>query len=232
MWFLDNIVEYLETARDWFLDAYYEVNGWIIPFRYLAPPLYGLYVVFYYLEYYFDQFNNWLAWAGDRIDEILSSWDIWDLLAVPISWAEDAINWVNNWWNNVQSGINAWWTSTSSTVQGWIDSAVDGFLYLVDQAEAAIASLTTTWDNFWTVTWPALVADLGGLRSSWDSFIATILPDLATWTGVGSLVESTIRIFFPFYDELVAFWGEIQNFFSDPEDYLVRKLESMLERFW
>ena len=62
--------------------------------------------------------------------------------------------------------------------------------------------------------------DIGGLRSLWDNFVTTTLPGLATWAGVGSLVESTLKEWLPFYDDLRRLWTSIAEFIVDPWGYL------------
>ena len=232
MWFMSNIIQLCNDAAGWLYEIYLDIYGWPYPFWLAARSFLDLSYIFAGLAWRFSEFNDWLIWAGDKIESILSSGDILSFLSTWLDYATWAWTWVFNAIDNVTDIIDSWWTSIGSIVQGWIDQAKDYALGLVDQVEDSLANLRSSWDDFWTLTWPDLVADIGGLRSSWDSFLATTLPGLATWIGVQDLIESTIRTWFPFYDELVQFWSGIRDFFSDPEDYLVRKLETMLERFW
>jgi len=64
------------------------------------------------------------------------------------------------------------------------------------------------------------LASFNNLKSSYDSFVISTLPGLATWAGVGSLVESTLREWLPFYDDLSRLWTSIAEFIVDPWGYL------------
>ncbi|MBA7568152.1 hypothetical protein ES708_09873 [subsurface metagenome] len=216
MWFLDYIIERLADARDWLLDAYLEVAGWIWPFYYLKYPLYGLYVVFYYLTRYFGYFNDWLEWAAGRIGEIISEWDIWSILATPISWAQKAWDWVYYAASNIWEAVGRWWEATRTTVLGWIDTAYDYALSLyyslsasvhswIDAATGWFKEVAVAWDHFWRITLPGLL-DYLKLEYWWDTKL---------WA-VDGLIGSKLAEWFPFYDDLV-------EFVSDPGEYLLAK---------
>lgn len=232
MFFMTWIVDRLNYISSLFYELYIDslYAGW--PLEILADWFLSISNYFADLALDFSDFGSWVNSVTDQIAGFLNWTNIWSNL---ISWVPniEALNtWFYTWWDNVLTVVNTWWTSTMEEVQGWIDAVRNYALALYDNLLATVNYLSETWDNFWTITWPALVADLGGLRSSWESFLSTTLPDLATWAGVGSIVESTIQNYFPFYDELVSLWGGILEMFTDPEDYLIKKLETALERFW
>jgi len=232
MWFLSYIIEQLASARDWLLDAYYEVDGWIFPFYYLKYPLYGLYVVFYYLVYYFGDFNNWLVWAADRIDEILSEWDIWSLLSAPISWAETAYNWVNNATSNIWQTVNSWWTATSPTILGWIDAAKGYSLSLYNSLLSNLNTLQSEWDNF-KADFPSLDNILLWFSNWWGNIRANL--DL-WWSDklleIQGLITSRLVEFAPFWEGWQDWRDQVAEFFSDPLQWVYDKLDEWFERFW
>ncbi len=232
MAFTDRIFSLLWDISDDFYNAYLEVKGWIWPFNLLQYPLNALSWAFWDLLTPIADLGDWIASSNIDIVGILTSSQIFALLGTWLDYAEDAWAWVFNAWWNVRAIIDGWWISTSGIVLAWIDSAAASVQTLINQASAFLAELRSEWDNFWTMTWPNFLSDFWNLRTAWDSFLSVTLPGLATWDGIGSLVESTLRSWFPFRDELAALWGEIRTMFADPEDYLIKKLETALDRFW
>ncbi len=229
MRFTDPIFSLVWDISDFFFDAFLTVEEWIWPFNLLQYPLYAIRQAFFQLLSPIANLGEWIDSVGSGAGGILDMWDILDFLAPWLDFATRAFNWTQNAALIISRQINEWWSSTGNQVQGWIDSAVAGFQSLISQVSASLGDLRTEWDNFWTLTWPALVLDLGSLRSSWESFVSTSLPGLATWSGTGDLIDSTIRTWFPFYDDLVTLWGDMLEFFTNPLDYLA----SLLERwFW
>ncbi len=223
MRFLDSIIEWFYSLAVASWDAYQEVKGWVWPLHLLSEPLYDLHWAFYNLYYYFGEFNEWLTWASDRINDILSIWDIFSLTTTWRTYASAAWAWVLDAWWNVWDIVDSWWSTTSLTVQAWIDQAIYDVNTLGDQVVASLGDLRSSWEDFLTLTWPSMVADLGGLRVDFVNFLVNILPGLATWTGVNDLVESTMRSWFPFYDDLVIIWDDVAEFFTDPWEWLLSR---------
>ncbi len=232
MVFMTWIVYRLNDAGNWFynlyLDAYFA--GW--PLDLLADRFLSLSSAFYNLAWHFSDFGTWVNQAAVQLQGILS----WSTIYSNIVSYWPGINqigaWFTSWTANVGDIVGSWWSTTSLTVQTWIDQAVVNIGLLTDQLEASVVQLAASWSDFWTLTWPAMLSDLGGLRSSWDNFLAGVLPGLATWTGVETFVNSQLTSWFPFYDELAAAWGGIQEFFADPEEWLYRSVDRIFERFW
>lgn len=156
-------------------------------------------------------FRDWCMNVADEIATFLDSWDILGLLAIPIKWAQDAWDWISSAWTNVWQIVTAWWESTALPfVNGLIDIAKTWAGELINIAQIGVNLLMATWDHFWTTT----------------------LPTLATIFTVENLIDSTIKVWFPFYDELVSIWNEILEFFADPPQYVYNKLDEFFERFW
>lgn len=213
MWFLDNIVIWLASARDWLRDAYEEVADWPIPFFYLCYPLYGLYVVFHYLTYYFGKFNEWVDYAHNWIEQILTEYDIYQAFKDYFTYAINAWNWILNFWTYVGAKVNEWWKPTAATVQGWISIAAQG-----------LNDLLVAWDTFWQITFPNWTTELLKISSELSHFFTAILPTLFDikyaeiwWVGkakdIASLIDTEFKIRLPFYNELVIF-------FTNPFDWI------------
>ncbi len=232
MRFTDRIFSLFWDISDYFYNAYKTASDWIWPFNAIQYPLYALYRAFWSLLDPIAAMGEWLGDMDDRLVGFLDRAGILSLLQTWLTYAEDSWYWIRNSWSNILDVIRAWWTGVAGDVLAWIDQARDFAATLVAGVMEDLGMLRSSWDNFWTTTWPAMLSDLGMLRSSWESFLSSTLPNLATWTGSQALIETTLRSWFPFYDELVQFWSGIRDLFSDPEGYLVRKLETMLVRFW
>jgi len=232
MWFMNWIVDRLITISYWFYDLYYDSYyvGW--PLDVLSDWFYSLAVTFSELAWDFSDFGTWVNMVAAKITDLLNWTTVWSNIISIIPNLENLRDWFYSWWLNVYGVVADWWTATSWTVQGWIDTAVENVMLFLNQLEASLVNLRASWDTFWTITWPAMLSDLAGLRTAWGDFIAGILPDLATWTGVGDLIESALRSWFPFYDDLAALWGDIKAFFTDPEDWLYKSADRIIERFW
>lgn len=232
MRFLDWIVEYLWEIGEWFWEAYKEVDDWVWPFYFLADPLWEIQRIFGWLSWEFEAFNEWVYDTVDKLQDILSKWDIWDFFEWWFDAAEKAWNWVRDAWDNIWTTVEEWWNTTWPTVQGWIAVATQGF----DELKAA-------WDNFWEVTWPGLLDDIAGLEAAWDNFWTVTFPSLVsfTWLGIwwdarlldiNSLIESWTLTLAPFW----AGWQEIRDtvleFFADPLKWLYDRIEDFMDRYW
>lgn len=232
MWFINYIIEQLATARDRLLDAYNEVTGWIFPFGYLAYPLYGLYTAFYYLVYYFGNFNDWLVWADGRITQIISEYDIWSILSTPISWAQVAYNWVYYATYNVQTVITGWWSATSSTVMSWVYAANDYALFLYNSLLSSINIIQSQLDNL-DLEFPDIPELLAWFLNWWGN----ILANLNLWWSdrlfeIQGLITSKFIEFTPFWEGWQELRSEVTEFFDDPLQWVYDKIDEFAERFW
>lgn len=210
MKWVDNIFSFVWDISDWFLDAYLEVSGWIWPFNHLKYPLYGLYKVFWGL---LNPIAHFGAWARDiwlKVEDIISEWDIWSILSVPIRWAEDAWNWVRYAWINVLNLIGDWWGSTSCIVLGWIDVAKQWLSDRIEEVKALASKTSSDLSNFFTVT----------------------LPQLVGWGELDSIIISYLRTWFPMYNSFCLLWDSIEEFFADPLEWIYNRLEDFFERYW
>jgi len=226
------ISERFSAASGFFYLAYLEILDWMYPFWMLSEPFYELSGLCADLSWDFYDFAIWVRTITDRIQDVFS-WDIvWSYILTVVPNLEDLRDWFYNWWPNVYGVVAEWWAATSWTVRAWIDQAAGNTMTFINQVETSLADLRDAWDTFRTITWPGMLSDLAGVRTAWEDFISGILPNLATWTGVGELVESTLRSWFPFYDDLAALWGGIREFFTDPEDWLYKSIDRIIERFW
>jgi len=220
MWFMDQIVAWLNSVSQYFLDAYDEVRGWVFPFYYLAMPLYWLYASFFYISYYFSQFNEWLDWAAGQLSQLLSWGTVWSYILSYVPNLISLRDWFYDWWGSIRAKITDWWSAESVTVRGWIDTAVQPF-----------NSLKSDWDSFWQYTWPGWESIVDSLKSDWDNFWSFTFPNLvsrgwltAWWNDrlkdVQSLLDSAFTARASWWEGWQDIRTSVLTFFSDPVEYL------------
>lgn len=216
MWFLDWIIQDLTDVKDFFYDAYQEVSGWVWPFYYLADPLYGLYRVFRYLVWDFEDFNNWVDDVASKIGDVLSFSSIYSYFSDYFDAALDAWEWVRYAWGNVWDIVDDWWYSTSQTVRGWIENAAGWLEELIYQAETWLAGLQSAWDS-----WAAKIPSWNEVWSWWGNWWGNILAQLDLWWkqkvgDISGLVDTAIKNWAPVLDSWQTIYTLFGSFFEDP----------------
>jgi len=223
MWFLDQIVSWLNSIKEWFFAAYLEVSTWTWPFNNLATPLWYIYTAFIYLKAYFIDFNDWVNDTVIKLTTILSYANISSYFSSIFNAATNAWNWILNATWNIWVEVENWWSSVSLTVQSWIDAAKDMLLLLIGELELAVVALQAAWETF--QSWiPSLTEILSWFTDWWGWILARII----SWGGlpatlIQALIDSTLLSWFPWYDTLVEIWNEIVAFFANPWDYIEAK---------
>lgn len=210
MWFLDQIVEYLAVARDAIYEAWQVVQGWWVPFRYLAPPLWGLYRALDRVVYGFYFFNLWIDNLASQLATIPTFPAIYAYFKTYFDYAVNAWNWIVNAWSNITAIVNNWWLSVQQTVLAWIEQAKQFLMTFIDQLNVWVANLQATWDNFWVNIFPTLLDKL------------TLNSILATW----------FKDFEPFWQGWQDWRDKVIEFFTDPLQWIYDRLEEWFERFW
>ncbi len=229
MWFLDQIISWLGSARDSLYSAYLEVRGWIWPFHHLSTPLYDIYTAFFYLTIYFSYFNDWVTDTATKLTTILSYTNISSYFSYYFDAAINAWNWVVSAWGNVINIIGDWWATTSTTVLGWIDVAWQSLEFLIDQVDKWVGIIAGEWEEFklstpsifemivWFVTWPARIITLIIQYGYLDS------------KEIDELTDSKLRAWSSFWDGWQDVRDWIMKFNADP---LGQLLELFEDWFW
>ena len=230
--FMAPITERLSAAAADFYAAWLEVDGWVWPFNLLSTPLYGLYVTFWWIAYHFGEFSNWINWMAGKAAAILGQADIFGLLRTWLDYASNAWSWVANAYTNVANIVNTWWISTSWAVRSWIDEAASGLQLLVDQLTASVVGIREDIDQF-IDRLPAL----DELVSWWDNWTGNILLIVYDWwSGALVQVQGLINSAFVAREGLWSGWQDwrdkVTEFFSDPEEWLYKAADRIIERFW
>jgi len=217
---LTSITDVFNSIGSWFFEIYLEVYGWVWPFWMVADLFYKLAELFISLAGHFQNVWGIIEIIVRRINELLD-WDtIQSYLLGYVPNLEDIRDWFYYWTFYVGGEITSWWTSTMVEVQGWIDIATEG-----------IDTLRASWSSFWNITFPQWTSSLDTLRADWDNFWTVTVPtfvsqfDLDTWwqsrlTDLDNLMNTKLRDWFPFYDDLTQLWDSIAEFFVDPFDWI------------
>ena len=248
MWWMIQIIIWLQSVRDWLLNAYYTVNGWIWPFKALATPLYYIYVAFFYLALYFVNFQNWIIEVTNRLSQILSITQITSYFQTWITYATTAYNWVVSATTNVRLILDSWWREASQQVYFAIEQAKYWVLVQLNNLAYNYAAVQAWWNDFCTYTWPQWLASLQSLWNSFTAFVAsigqTILSHLnAFWSSTifpafESIWQTLAALHIPTWDEIRSFifsslpgiadilnwWNE---FYKDVKEFFLNPLDTL-----
>jgi hypothetical protein len=218
--FFDYIREWFIWATSVFVLAAMEAYSWPLVGNWLGDTFNNLSTFTSRVAGELWDASNWYEEISGKVGDYLS-WDtIWSYILSYVPNLEALSGWFYSWWGNVSAVIANWWASMQTAVQGWISAAVQPF-----------NSMLTAWSNFWNSLWPQLLSSFYSLQSSWNNFWLVTFPNLVnfswltTWWNsklleVNSLIDSTIKSHFPFYDDLIKLWGSIVEFFTSPLQYL------------
>jgi len=232
MWFLEKIIEWLDSIAGYFYSAYETVADWIFPFNLLATILYYIYYAFATLARYFVAFNDWADEIARKLAEQLNIETILSYLRTFIDYATLAWEWVQNAASYISSRLNEFWISIRPLILAWIEN--------IRQAlQAQINELATFYEQI-RQNIAEILKQLPPLSELWAWFKdwwAHVLHPLTSWwheklKEIQSLVFSWLKEMFPFYNELVELWNEIKKFFADPLQWLYDKMDEFFERFW
>lgn len=195
---------------------------------------------------WFSNAKNWFYTAAVKCYDLQGSWNnVWDELATILSWAniqsfirswlpdlESVVNWFGNWVGNIVNQVNIWWDTTQVYVKSWIEDAKQFLQTQINSLDNWLTDLNAAWDQ-WKVKIPSF-------DEVWAWFVdwwASVRAKVETWwdetlPSVSDLINSTLRDWFPFYDDLAALWADIKLFFTDPMQWIYERLEDFTERFW
>lgn len=174
------------------------------------------------------------------------------------TWTQTQLNNLQSTFNTLITDVESWTTTQLNNIQATLTALItDLELWTTTQLNNLQATFNALIGNVesWTVTQidnakSAILAVIGDLET-WTiteiNTIQSILTTLIDWAAlttwitawwnerlldIQSLINGTLQAWFPFYDELVALWGDIKLFFTDPEDWLYKSADRIIERFW
>lgn len=232
MWFINNIVTYCNSISDYFYSIYVEVLGWIYPFWYIARFFYYLCDLFNNLAWAFYSFSQWADDVNSKVTNILTYANIRSYFDNFFFWAFEAWSWTSNAWTIVVSIINSWWGSVGYTVRVWIEDAKQWAGAQIDSLVGTINYILAWWNEFQPKI-PSIDEILSWFTDWWGKILASIISwGALTGIQISTLIDSKIRDWLPFYDELAGLWGDIKLFFTDPLQWAYDRAEEFMDRFW
>lgn len=232
MRFIDTIFSLVWDISDFFYDAFLEVKGWGWPLYLLQHPLWGLQRVFWDLLTPIAELGDWADDVAAKVSNILGKTDILLLLSTWLTYAENAWSWVQIAGEIIAYYINTWWKTALATVQGLINTAAAAVSTLIDNVAQGLSSLQTTWDNFWTMTWPEWTRKLDSVTIAWNNFWTITYPTLLTKTDADALMNTKVKEAEPGWAGWSDFREKVVLFLTDPLDWIrTYVLEPIVEDF-
>lgn len=227
-WF-NSILSYLSDISDWFYDAYLTVNGWVSPFWHLASPLYSIYRAFYYLNYYFGQFSEWVFLATAKLSQILSIDVIRTYFGEYFQAAFNAWQWVQSAPAQIFSQVSYWWNSIQYDVLAWIENAKQWALAQINNLAGALAEVQTWWNSF-----KANIPSLNAILSWFTNWWGNVLSHLNSWWNerlgdIEDLLLSWTLELAPFWEGWQEIRDDVYTFFASPFDWIFSHFEDW---FW
>lgn len=166
---------------------------------------------------------DWEYVIEDAISSILSEVDILALLRDWLDWAQWAWEWIQDVWYYVTDIVSEWWQLEDNPIRLFIDALGEALQAAINAVSLALSSLQAAWDDF-----KGRIPTIDEVIAWFGNWWAQILTPLTAWWNerlveVNTLVNDIIKEWFPFYDDLVSIWGEIQAFFTDPLEFVWQK---------
>lgn len=230
--FMGWMVDQLVGISDLFYGIYSTVIEWVWPFWKAADFFYWLGSFFMDLALTFSDFSLWVDNIANKILTVLSFGDIYDYFKDLFDAALNAWDWVQNISTDIGSIIATWWEGTSTTVLGWIETAKNDLIFWTNWLYGQVVELRED------VTYLlGQVPDVSGVLawfSNWTGNVSSIIDNWWTSTvgGVVALINSA-------FTERESFWAgwqdwkdKVTEFFSDPEEWLYKAVDRIIERFW
>lgn len=232
MRFIDDIFSFVWDISGYFYNAQSEVRSWPWPFWYLYAPLYELHLAFWRLLTPIAHLGDWIDSTTTRVASILSEAQILSILSSWLGDAEDAFNWIRDAWTNVYNIVNTWWSTTSQEVGVWVQDAKNYAQTLVNNVLSTVNSLQAAWDSF-----RGKIPTIDNIIYWWGNWTGNVLSTVNTWWSDALLeVQGLIDSAFVTREQFWAGWQDwrdkVAEFFTDPEDWLYRAVDRIIERFW
>ncbi len=227
-WIVDRLNDVSNFFYQLYLDCFYV--GW--PLEVIGYWFYYLSDTFSRLAWNFYDFSSWVTDVQVRVSEILDTWDIWTSFQWWFEAAENAWNWVSSAAWNIWYEVEDWWGTTQYTVQGWIDEARWYAYDLVAGVNTWLAELQSAWDDF-----KGRIPTIDQVIYWWSNWTGNVSSVINTWwTATMVEVQDLINSAFIIRSDFWAGWQDwrdkVTEFFTDPEDWLYKSADRIIERFW
>jgi hypothetical protein len=181
--------------------------------------------------FFYDAWSWWDNLTDTIARFITQSW-LYDFMSDPLAKINQLWTWFLDRWSNVEVIILGWWEGTKTLVNDFIAALIAEATAWITERLDELGVVKVAWDNFWTITWPVLQDNL-----SPDAIWRSILYRLEEW-GIGKDqamsdgMDAKINPLIAEVEHHTTWLDTIKELFEDPEEWLVKKIEAMLERFW
>ena len=232
MFFMTGIVNWFNWIGDLFYQLYLECDYYGWPLNLLDNWFYTISEFVYELAWEFYYFSFWVSDVQAKISDVLSIGEIWSYFSYWFEAAEDAWYWVENAFWNVWDVVDSWWSSTQYTVLAWVDEAKSYAAALVAGLNTWLASLQSSVDDL-IDSLPTIDAVI----TWWSNWTGNVTSVINTWwTSTLGEVQGLINSAFIIRSDFWAGWqdwrDQVTEFFTDPEDWLYKAADRIIERFW
>jgi len=230
--FMGWLISKLNDVSGWFYSIYRTVYDWVWPFWLAADAFYWLSTMFNGIAWDFYYFSVWVDDIANKIVTILS-WDtVWSYILTYVPNLEAIRDWFSERWSWFTTEINNWWSETVNIVIGWIDALRDWALFWINYLHGQIYSLNVKVDQ--VMRQIPDITELMAWFSNWTGNVTSMIN--TWWTGALSEVQSLINSAFierePFWAGWQDWRDKVTEFFTDPEDWLYKSLDRIVERYW
>lgn len=210
----------LGRAVSFFWTIYHEVSGWVWPFYHAAYYFLQLSELCAWVSWKVADFGEWLDGFIAQVEGFLNWEAIRDFIISWFYWLEDLSAIFLYFWWNVWNVLTNWWADTSLLVQGWISEANAWLQSQINTLSWLLGNLQAAWDSFKGKI-PSIDEIIAWFVDWWGNVVAAVINwGAITALQIQSLIESTIKSWFPFYESLAVLWDTVAEFITDPLEWL------------
>jgi len=226
------VIEALNNVSANFYSIYLEVLDWPYPFWLIALLFYEVSSLFSTIAYGFSSFFKWINEIAAKVTDILDWSTIWSYILSYVPNLEAIRDWFYDKVSQINAQILNWWSETSATVTGWIDAAKDWVQLWIDYLQAEINTLSSRINEA-----IALVPDISEIKAWFSNWWGNIAGNLESWwngklKGIDDLINSAFLIRDDFWRGWQELRDKVTEFFTDPEEWLYKAVDRIIERFW
>lgn len=229
---ISRVIEFLGWLQEALYKAYREILDLPWPFYLAAWPFYLAADAVNRIAWAFYDFWFWVEDAADKIRQIISWPEIWQNIKDFWYYIDEMNRWFPYWWDRVSAKVNSWYTEKRQDVLDWIDAAKDWAKLWIDWLDERLNAFLVVWSDFVNITWPQFTSQLSSLLAEWNTFITVTLPSLPRWLEIEELLDTLVKSLTPFWEGWQELRDKVTEFFTDPEDWLYKSLDRIVERFW
>ncbi len=184
------------------------------------------------IDWVIDKVNLVLGRAEAAYNKALEAWDYARELANSLGETinrevQDILARSSTWWDQLAE----WWQAKRSLIQDLIDAGMDKLRPAIDQVRSLLAKIDAAWDSFRRDTLPSLLS-----MDYWTAFWGGRVATISDWWAarrqqIDDAREAALK---PVRDEVNKHSTKldlIKDLFTDPEKWLLDRIESMIARF-